>query len=1107
LATTQGVDPETLADSIRRVADHAHTEEDLRIGVEQLLQPVRELLGITAVPRYERRYARIGAMVLGGGRSDAVYGHAVLEYERPGALRTEPGVRHAQAQLERYLRAEAHSSAAETEDVLRRSVGIALDGYHILFVRYRRKTAEQPEPEPLLPEAQLSLLPMEQPAGLFRREGPFAVSPGSVAQFLVYLRALRRRLLTPEGLADAFGPSEDVAQQVVAALLEAFQGARHRRVRTLYAEWNRIFGIVYGQELAKALRDTRELATLYGVPEDADLKALLFAVHTYFALLMKLLAAELASLQSGSILTSPMADLPALPSGQFRARLEDLEGGGLFGRVGIRNFLEGDFFGWYLSAWSGRLESAVRDMIRTLQEYEPATGSLLPEATRDLIKKLYQYLVPRRLRHDLGEYYTPDWLAELVLDEVGYHGEKGVRVLDPACGSGTFLALAIRRAREAADDRLEEPRETVQGILANITGFDLNPLAVIAARTTYLLSLGTLVREISPIEIPVYLCDSVLTPSTYEGQMERRFDALAEPYRVPSVVGEFQVPREFAAKQRLESLTRVLEECARMKNYNVDAFLQRVQQEVGPVENGSQRILARLFQKIAALEKDGRNGIWARILKNNFAPIFVGQVDLVVGNPPWVRWGYLSDDYRQATQQLWMDYGLFSLKGMAARLGGGEKDFSMLFLYACADYYLRPEGRLGFVITQEVLKSKGAGEGFRRFKLGANGQPLCVLKAADLVAVKPFEGAANKTAVIVVEKGRATSYPVPYTVWRRKRGVGPLDTGIPLADALRLTDRHELLASPVGNSKTGSWQSASPALAEVLARVGGTPRYAAHRGASTEPYGVFWLHLKHVRPDGLLVVENLPELGKRDIPKLEATLEATHVYPAVRGRDIQRWRATPNVYVLVVQDPQTREGYPEGRMQLDWPNTYSYLLRFRDILLSRGSHVVRELAERTVFYTMYGIGPYTFAPQKVVWKRMAGDLVACVVSTFPTPFGDKDGIPTDTTSLIPFQREAEAHYVCALLNSTPCRAFVRSFSSAGRGFGAPSIIQQISLPRFAAKKELHDRLSSLSVDAHCRAAEEMQVTHVEQEIDQLAAQLWGISDSELDQMRAALLEL
>ena len=73
----------------------------------------------------------------------------------------------------------------------------------------------------------------------------------------------------------------------------------------------------------------------------------------------------------------------------------------------------------------------------------------------------------------------------------------------------------------------------------------------------------------------------------------------------------------------------------------------------------------------------------------------------------------------------------------------------MLFVYASADYYLKDNGKLGFLITQEVFKSKGAGEGFRRFQLGEK-KYLQVLKALDLVSVQPFEGAANKTAGIIL---------------------------------------------------------------------------------------------------------------------------------------------------------------------------------------------------------------------------------------------------------------------------------------------------------------------------------------------------------------------
>lgn len=447
---------------------------------------------------------------------------------------------------------------------------------------------------------------------------------------------------------------------------------------------------------------------------------------------------------------------------------------------------------------------------------------------------------------------------------------------------------------------------------------------------------------------------------------------------------------------------------------------------------------------------------------------------------------------------------MFSLKGMAARLGGGEKDFSMLFLYASADYYLSEGSRLGFVITQEVLKAKGAGKGFRRFRLREEGAYLRVLKAGDLVTVKPFENAANKTATIILEKGMETSYPIPYTVWQRNKGVGNIDTTTPLGDVLALTTREELEASPV-ETKTSAWQTTSKGEENALNKVKGESAYKAFRRASTEPYGVFWLKLKNVRSDGMLVIENLPELGKRDIQKLDnINLESELVYPAVRRRNISRWQIRPEIYVLIFQDPNTREGYPENRMKNEWPETYNYLMKFKNALLQRGSRTIRELAEKSTFYTMYGIATYTSAPYKVMWKRMANDIIAAVVTTFPTPFGNKVGEGTDTTSLIPFEDADEAHYVCALINSSLVGAFIRSFSSAGRGFGAPSIINHIALSSYTSSNPLHEILSTLSKQAHELAiqgkAHEKELRRVEQKIDRQAAKLWGLTDDELAQI-------
>ena len=108
----------------------------------------------------------------------------------------------------------------------------------------------------------------------------------------------------------------------------------------LYEEWKRIFGIVYGQELVKAESDARALARLYHITEFTDLKSLLFAVHTYYALFMKLLAAELLSLQQGALLASIAEQLPALSGELLQSRVEELEKGTWFESQGIRNFLE-----------------------------------------------------------------------------------------------------------------------------------------------------------------------------------------------------------------------------------------------------------------------------------------------------------------------------------------------------------------------------------------------------------------------------------------------------------------------------------------------------------------------------------------------------------------------------------------------------------------------------------------------------------------------------------------------------------------------------------------------------------------------------------------------
>jgi len=1046
---------DNLVICIQKLIRQTKTEEDLRIGFEKLLEPIKNELGIRSEPRYEKSVFK--------GRSDAVHGQVVIEYEPPKSFSSKRNIENAYNQLLDYLSGESKDSK------ITQLVGVGFDGEQIFFVQYQGKENKTIDREE------------------FFKRGPYSFTPESARTFLIHLRALVRLPLTAENLADKFGPKSELAPKAVSAFANSLEyWGNQTHIRTLFNEWKRLFGIVYGEQFnGHQEKEAETLSNLYKVGKETDFQELLFSVHTYFAFLMKLIAVELLTLRETTFSSSFASELTHVSEDELKRQLEDIENGGIYARKGITNFLEGDFFRWYLDAWSPRLNEVIRDITRELSEFEPATSTLDPVSTRDLLKKLYQYLVPQEVRHRLGEYYTPEWLAELLLNEVGYNGNTLRRFLDPACGSGTFLVLAIQRAREHGAKEKWSSLEIVKRIVANIWGFDLNPLAVIAARTNYLFALGDLVNELQHIEIPIYLTDSVLTPTRTTGNLFGEF------LEVSTSVGKFQVPAEWVRDGGflLANAAPLVEEMTK-NHYSVDEAIARFKKE-GLVFPTNEEIVKYFYNQILELEKQNKNGIWARFLKNAFAPMVAGKFDFVVGNPPWIRWGYLSQEYRQATLNLWKEYGLFSLKGHAARLGGGEKDFSMLFVYTSSDYYLKNGAKLGFLITQEFFKSKGAGEGFRRFQLGEK-KYLKVLKAHDLVSVQPFEGAKNKTAAIILKKGEKTEYPIPYIVWTKKKGVGKIATDKLLDEVLPLLQKKNLIARPVGTT-TGSWQTISKDQ-KGFGDIEGQNAYQARRGASTEPYGVFWLEIEQILSDGNIIVRNLTELGKREIPQVKETIEPDLVYPAVRGADIERWAMNPQIYILMSQDPATREPYPESIMKGKWPRTYGYLTKFKDILLSRGSRTIRQLAERTAFYAMFGISSYTVANYRVVWKRMASDLVAAVITQYKTPFGYKTIIPTDTTSLFAADNESEAHYLCAIVNSNPIREFIKSYSSAGRGFGAPSVMNHIGIPKFDPKNELHQNLSEISKKCHQFKSEvkEEEIEKLEKENDELVEKLFGI---------------
>jgi hypothetical protein len=177
--------------------------------------------------------------------------------------------------------------------------------------------------------------------------------------------------------------------------------------------------------------------------------------------------------------------------------------GSMLSEHGITGVVEPSCFDWVVGVAGG--EAFIRTLARRLSRFAWAS------VEHDVLKVLYESVITPKTRKQLGEHYTPDWLAEkLVADTLD--DPLNQRVLDPACGSGTFVFHAVRRHLDAAMAAGQKRRDALKGVTSHVFGMDLHPVAVTLARVTYLLAIGR-ERLAHPqrgaVHVPVYLGDSM----------------------------------------------------------------------------------------------------------------------------------------------------------------------------------------------------------------------------------------------------------------------------------------------------------------------------------------------------------------------------------------------------------------------------------------------------------------------------------------------------------------------------------------------------------------------------------------------------------------------
>ena len=705
----------------------------------------------------------------------------------------------------------------------------------------------------------------------------------------------------------------------------------------------------------------------------------------------------------------------------------------------IHGVVEQDFFDWPLDCGeAGR--RWVSSLARRLQQFDWAS------VTHDVMKTIYESVITVETRRRLGEYYTPDFLAEAITERV-VADPLNETVIDPACGSGTFLFHAVRRYLAAADAAGMPNGDAVAGVSAHVFGVDVHPVAVTLARVTYLLAIGT-DRLSAPdrrrLRVPVFLGDSV--------QWGQRGDIFAsETLNVSTDDGAELFADQLRFPQRLlddadtfDALVADLAESATNRQRGKEApSISPIAKRHG-LSGADLETVEATFKAMCRLHDERRDHIWGYYVRNLARPAWLAREEnrrtVLVGNPPWLAYRFMTDAMKDVFQLMAKERKLWAGGNVAT-----HQDLADLFVARSVEQYLAPNGRFGFVMPAGVL-TRGQSAGFRSgvFPLNKGGHTLVAFDIAwDISAIS--HRFFPRTACVIFGRRSDEHSALPNEVeqWSGK------------------------LPDP-----SASWDDVRPALTRTKAE-----RASIEDENQPEShYKARFANGANLYPRLLIVVQpdKAPPLGVgegrrpvrsnrgtypkgdwKSIDDMTGVIESQFIHRVLLGESVMPyWQRPPAEAVLPLR---------KGRMMRDDEiEDYEGLRRWWEQARQlTDEHSKSDLTlDQSIDHYRKLTSQFPIAPIRVVYGASGMHVTACRVT-------NQQAIVEHQLNWAAARSVEEARYMCSVLNSVAVTKAVEPFMVSGKGGGRHigSHLWKLPISLYDASDELHRNLADLGGQA------------------------------------------
>ena len=672
----------------------------------------------------------------------------------------------------------------------------------------------------------------------------------------------------------------------------------------------------------------------------------------------------------------------------------------------------------------------------------------------DVLRSLYETFVPEADRKVFGEYYTPDWLAammvEKALDDEWLEGAiqkaddaiqngtefKGRGVLDPACGSGTFLYHAALRMLEAPAMQDLRPTQKSDVVALLLNGIDVHPVAVEIAKANLM---RVLPAEPTAGEsaLRVHLGDSLLVGEdrgSLFGHVKGAMRLVTPEER------EILIPEEFVKQDGFGDSMRRLVNAAASGHPVPPAVLNKV-----PTHRRED--LERCRDDLAAAIGDEGNSVWTWYAINIAAPHLLSErkMDRIVANPPWVPLSRIQEPGRKRAME--------ELAGRMGLQAGGKQapnlDIATFFILRSRELYLDdPENDPAVWLVKKSALSAGHWSLFREK------HKKTLKQSVDLEPLQPFgSGDARRCCLLMEHRPFRSGAPI---VARQRVAAAQSEARL----EARLLPDPATRGHPKKPKPEESWtairhrvqfQAAPAPLSQAPSDYGVE---AFRRGATVFPYV-------------LLVAEKVfPQAFGR--VRVRTRKSRHHPWNEVPSQDIEipkQWLSklyrSPDMLPFVASVGRTQAIIPvdkQGSLDLDSAQEEFGWVELDEIYRThrgRGRNTPKTLADRI----NYGRGLSTQPRHQTSGRRMvlypkSGDIMRAARTRTGSGFAD------DTLYWHVARSAREAGYLAALLNA-PClrRAFLESRES-GRDFQLHPW-RKVPIPRYDGKNRRHVALADL----------------------------------------------